>query len=335
MQEIYIEWKEDIFRKNGVLHMVLLLNCWKALYSLFLIIAFVLVLYLVQYLSVRIVKRYARRNFSKRYKIKKLPKSVKVKRKRKKGNNYFILKFPYWFYSKKDGTADLRKKDNKIIWNHSTLHINNFLVDSLNPYDLLYVVKQLRLQGVEIDLCEEEKRKYIELKKKNSVFHKNMDIQKMIDNYEEKPTDFEKFCAVLFDKMGYHTRVTPPSNDGGYDIVLLRNNEKTIVECKCYSLKNKIGRPALQKLVGANNIALADKMIFITTSSFSSYAVSYAREVGMELIDGCKLMQFLKEYLFLEETSEININESYLEISDMRSYVPKDIFEEYFISFNS
>ena len=76
-------------------------------------------------------------------------------------------------------------------------------------------------------------------------------------------------------------------------------------------------------------------MIFITTSSFSSYAVSYAREVGMELIDGCKLMQLLKEYLFLEETSEININESYLEISDMRSYVPKDIFEEYFISFNS
>ena len=48
-------------------------------------------------------------------------------------------------------------------------------------------------------------------------------------------------------------------------------------------------------------------MIFITTSSFSSYAVSYAREVGMELIDGCKLMQLLKEYLFLEETSEINI----------------------------
>lgn len=112
--------------------------------------------------------------------------------------------------------------------------------------------------------------------------------------------------------------------------MLLRNDEKTIVECKCYSHKNKVGRPAIQKLVGANNIALADKMIFITTSDFSSYAVSYSGEVGVELINGCKLIQMLNEFLFLEETKEINIEEGYLEIADMRPYVPQDIFDKYF-----
>lgn len=253
-----------------------------------------------------------------------------MKKKKKEENNYFILKFPNWYYCKKDGTADLRIKNNWIVWNKSTLFINDFLLESSKPYDLIDIVNQLRLKGVKIDLCKEEKIKYSEIKRKKVICNKNMDIKKIIKHYEDRPTDFEKFCAELFEKMGYCTEITLQTNDGGYDIILLRNDEKTIVECKCYSHKNKVGRPAIQKLVGANNIALADKMIFITTSDFSSYAVSYADEVGVELINGCKLIQMLNEYLFLEKTKEINIEESYLEIIDMCQYVPKDIFNKYF-----
>lgn len=199
------------------------------------------------------------------------------------------------------------------------------------PYELLSTVKELRLHGIEIELCNEEKEKYEKLKKKKEILTHNVDIKEIIDNYEKDPTEFEKLCALLFRQMGYEANVTSKTNDGGYDIVLMKNQIKAIVECKCYSIGNKVGRPEVQKLVGANNIVLADKMIFITTSEFSSYAVTYSNEVGVELIDGCKLLQLLKDYLFLEKgKTKIDIRECYLEISDMRTYVPKDIYQNYF-----
>ena len=62
------------------------------------------------------VKAIKRRRFSKRYGIDKLPKSITITRGNKKEQNYYKLKYPYWKNSKKDGTADLRVKENKIIW---------------------------------------------------------------------------------------------------------------------------------------------------------------------------------------------------------------------------
>lgn len=279
-----------------------------------------------------IIDKTKRSRFSRRYRIRKLPKGVKIKKNRRPRGNRYILNYPFWANSKKDGTADLRIKDNEIIWDESFLFVDDTVLEFEKPYELLRVVKELRLRGVDIQLSKEEKEKYAKLKRKKDFFAQSSDIQKIIDTYEEHPTDFEKLCALLFQKMGYRTQVTAKSNDGGYDIILRKNQSKAIVECKCYSLGNKIGRPAIQKLVGANNIALADGMVFITTSEFSSYAVAYAKEAGVELIDGRKLLRLLNEYLFLgEQERGVYLEECYLEVSDMRPYVPEDIYEDYFV----
>ena len=47
------------------------------------------------------------------------------------------------------------------------------------------------------------------------------------------------------------------------------------------SLDNKIGRPLIQKLDGANRTVHADKMIFITTSDFSVAAIEFAQEANV------------------------------------------------------
>ena len=126
-------------------------------------------------------------------------------------------------------------------------------------------------------------------------------------------------------------KLTPPTNDGGYDISLTRGGEKTIVECKCYSIGHKVGRPNIQKLVGANNVVLADKMIFITTSDFSGAAISYAEEVEVKLINGNKLMELLHKQGFIEkEKVKINVMECQLETADLYPYVPRDIYESFF-----
>ena len=278
------------------------------------------------------VKAIKRRRFSKRYGIDKLPKSITITRGNKKEQNYYKLKYPYWKNSKKDGTADLRVKENKIIWPVSFLYINGLKLKSKFPYDLLYVVKELREKNITIKLCKEEKIKYTELKNKMDRLSKNVTIQSIVSEYENNASGFERLCAELFEKMGYQAKVTPQSNDGGYDIVLLRNNEAAIVECKCYSPENKIGRPAIQKLVGANEIALANRMIFVTTSEYSTHAISYAQNVGVELIDGNMLIQYLKEYCrYGEQKTEIKESEIQLEIIDLQPYIPNDIYEEYFI----
>ena len=108
-----------------------------------------------------------KRNFSKLYGIGKLPRSIKVRKKsNEKGENYYYLNYPYWSVSKKDGTADRRVKKNYIIWKRSKLYVENYLVFTKRPYELVGVVKKLRLQGIAIDLCKEERIKRADLLKK-------------------------------------------------------------------------------------------------------------------------------------------------------------------------
>lgn len=285
-------------------------------------------IYIVKSIFDSVIKR----NFSKSYGTGKLPRSIKVRKEsNEKGKNYYYLNYPYWSVSKKDGTADRRVKKNAIIWEKSNLYVDNYLVFSKRPYDLVEVVRRLRSQGVKIDLCKEEKKKHAELLKKKEAFAHNNDIQKIIDYYSEKPTNFEGLCSELFESLGYAAKQTPPTNDGGYDILLSKGAEKTIVECKCYSIEHKVGRPSIQKLVGANNIVCADKMIFITTSDFSTAAISYANELGVQLINGNSLIQLLDKQGFIKkEKVEIGLMECQLETSDLYPYVPHDIYENFF-----
>lgn len=59
-----------------------------------------------------------------------------------------------------------------------------------------------------------------------------------------------------------------------------------------------VGRPELQKFVGALAGQGAKKGIFITTSSFSREALDYApkNETKIVLIDGQQLAQFMIDY---------------------------------------
>lgn len=122
-------------------------------------------------------------------------------------------------------------------------------------------------------------------------------------------------------------KVTPKSNDGGYDIFLSRGRLTAIAECKCYTLDHKIGRPAIQKLVGANMIKQASKMLFITTSSFSAPAESYAVETGVELVDGRRLLALVEKHLDrpAREQDRDPEQEYWLTREDLRKYIPSDI----------
>lgn len=122
-------------------------------------------------------------------------------------------------------------------------------------------------------------------------------IADLLREYADCPQDFEVFCAELFRKMGYATGNTAKTNDGGYDMWMQKDGISYIAECKLYASDHVVGRPLIQKLVGANATQRADKIVFITTSSFSKPAKAYAAEQRVWLIDGNELQTMMDNYL--------------------------------------
>lgn len=121
---------------------------------------------------------------------------------------------------------------------------------------------------------------------------------------ETDPIFFEKLVVKLLDAMGYsgkngNVKVTTKSNDGGIDGIINQDPLRTstvYLQVKRYAEKNIIGRPAIQAFYGALAGVNADRGVFITTSSFSSGALEFAKNQGIVLIDGIQLTELMLEY---------------------------------------
>jgi HJR/Mrr/RecB family endonuclease len=104
------------------------------------------------------------------------------------------------------------------------------------------------------------------------------------------PREFEEEVAKLDESRGYQCTLTDPSNDGGYDIsVDGEGNGSFLVECKRWD--SPVGRPNLQKLMGAVGASDAEHGVFVTTSRFTDQAKKFAAKTNLDLIDGRKLLE--------------------------------------------
>lgn len=120
---------------------------------------------------------------------------------------------------------------------------------------------------------------------------------------DDKLTDeglnaFEVWCSELLKMMGYqNVIVTDAVADGGKDIIAEKNGVEYYVECKLWNDHNLIGRPVIQKLVGACYHDKITKGIVITSSSFTEEAKAYAKTlpkgIEIQLIDGDELVKIL------------------------------------------
>jgi len=138
----------------------------------------------------------------------------------------------------------------------------------------------------------------------------NQELSKiLLQNIEEaSPYKFEEIVVNLLIKMGYgdsdfnNGEVTSKSGDEGIDGIIKEDKlglDKIYVQAKRWKKETKIGRPEIQKFVGALDGQRAKKGIFITTASFSQEAVNYANNTSnatVILIDGEKLTDLMIEY---------------------------------------
>ena len=106
---------------------------------------------------------------------------------------------------------------------------------------------------------------------------------------------FEYFVAHLLKCMGYFSRVTQASGDGGVDIIAHRDElgfEPPIIKVQCKQVLSTIGRPEVQQLHGA--IERGEHGLFVTLGSFSADARTFERtKPNLRLIDGEALIELV------------------------------------------
>jgi len=98
------------------------------------------------------------------------------------------------------------------------------------------------------------------------------------------PTEFERLVVKLLLKMGYGSgiddagMVTQQSNDGGIDGIIKEDQlgfSHIYIQAKQWNSDQSVGKPEIQKFVGALQGQQAQKGLFITTAKFSSGALQY------------------------------------------------------------
>ena len=73
-----------------------------------------------------------------------------------------------------------------------------------NDFKNLYrLVKALRLRDVRIEMCSQEQAKLNRLKTTEVLSRVSTSINDLLFTFSDQPQDFEKFCASLYEKLGY------------------------------------------------------------------------------------------------------------------------------------
>ncbi|WP_052087724.1 restriction endonuclease [Paenibacillus wynnii] len=116
---------------------------------------------------------------------------------------------------------------------------------------------------------------------------------------EMDPFEFEQYVASVFRYAGFDCEVTKRTGDGGKDIILRRENELRLVECKRYTT-TKVGRPDIQKFHSAIMECSAQEGFFITTGEFSKQALECASDKPIQTFNGERLMSLIEQYVGFE-----------------------------------
>jgi restriction system protein len=153
----------------------------------------------------------------------------------------------------------------------------------------------------------------------------NLAIELMIKVRSCSPQFFENLVVELLVKMGYGGSIQEAgksigkAGDEGIDGIIKEDRlGLDIIYIQAKRWQGVVGRPEIQKFVGALAGQGAKKGVFITTSSFTSEANAYQpkNETKIVLIDGSQLAQYM-----------IDFN---LGVTPQRSYEIKRIDSDYF-----
>ena len=126
--------------------------------------------------------------------------------------------------------------------------------------------------------------------KKMIQFKKDLRNHERIESLNEKMvwmqmsgTEFEEELAKLLKERGFNVQLTKHSGDGGVDIILLRNNIKTIIQCKAHC--KPVSAAPLRQLNGVKSEFKAKGLVFASTSGVTKDAREFAERHRIQVWD--------------------------------------------------
>lgn len=120
--------------------------------------------------------------------------------------------------------------------------------------------------------------------------------------YDLPPRKFEELVADLLADLGYEVEITPPTRDGGKDILAKMNTPHgkllCLVEAKKYRADRPVGVELVRQLYGTLIDANATSAMLVTTSYFSPDAKTFQQRhrYKLSLHDYGNVVQWIDEY---------------------------------------
>lgn len=150
--------------------------------------------------------------------------------------------------------------------------------------DELRVYEAINAYNKAIEQHEAEKRKFQEWQHRTKV-----DWWFKLSGHQ-----FEAELGKIFKKLGYTVFQTSGSGDGGADLILKKDKETTIVECKAH--KKPIGPAVVRALYGVMKDFGADKAIIASLSGISKGSDDFIKDKPIELMDVHDIVAIQKSF---------------------------------------
>ena len=100
--------------------------------------------------------------------------------------------------------------------------------------------------------------------------------------------EFETLVGEIYRQQGYRVSETPDGPDGGVDLVLRRDNERLLVQCKHWQAQ-LVDVRVVRELKGVMAAEGASGGAVVTSGKFTHDATEFARRARIDLIDGKRL----------------------------------------------
>ena len=105
--------------------------------------------------------------------------------------------------------------------------------------------------------------------------------------------EFEELVAEAYRGQGYRAELTTAGADGGADIILRRDGQTTLVQCKRWK-QRQVPVGVVRELLGIMHAESAASAVFVTSGEYTAEATAFGRRNGITLVDGQALVELIR-----------------------------------------
>lgn len=222
---------------------------------------------------------------------------------KKNNNNDFdrIIEYSYFILKSKLKFDDLQAA--VFISSILLLPVSYFLGFESN----IELFKDLLFVTVIIDICTVVysflKIKYFKNRKKENIEvlkNKSIIIKDLNDLNKLNPDIFEFFTLEYFRSKGYKGFKTQKSHDKGADVIVWKDNLKTVISSKFVS--KPLSKKEINNVYYSKEEYKADYAIIFTNNTFTNQAEKFSKVFNVKLIDGHDIDKYLRKVNPIELT---------------------------------